>query len=51
MSKVIKSDDEWRAELSSEEYEITRRAATEQAFTGEYCETKTPGKYLSLIHI
>ena len=46
MSKVIKLDDEWRAELSSEEYEITRRAATEQAFTGEYCETKTPGKYL-----
>ena len=36
MSKVIKSDDEWRAELSSEEYEITRRAATEQAFTGEF---------------
>ena len=46
MGKVVKSDEEWRTELSPQEYEITRRAATEQAFTGEYCETKTPGTYL-----
>ena len=46
MGKVVKSDEEWRTALSPQEFEITRRAETEQAFTGEYCETKTPGMYL-----
>jgi peptide-methionine (R)-S-oxide reductase len=45
MSKVVKSDDEWRDELSAEEYAITREAATERAFTGKYWDTKTPGTY------
>ena len=45
MAKVVKSDDEWRAELSPEEFEITRRAGTERAFTGVYNDTKTPGRY------
>ena len=45
MTKVVKSDDEWRSQLSAEEFEITRRAATERAFTGVYWDTKTPGIY------
>ena len=43
--KVVKSDAEWRAALSAEEYRVTRRAGTERAFTGAYWETKTPGVY------
>lgn len=34
--KIIKSDAEWQAELSAEEYRITRRKGTERAFTGAY---------------
>jgi len=45
MTQAGKSDDEWRAKLSPEEYEITRNAGTERAFTGEYWDTKTPGVY------
>ena len=45
MSKVNKSDDEWRAELAPDVYEITRQAGTERAFTGKYWDTKTPGTY------
>jgi peptide-methionine (R)-S-oxide reductase len=45
MAKVSKSDDEWRDQLSDAEYAITRQAATERAFTGEYWDTKTPGTY------
>lgn len=40
-----KSEAEWRASLSEEEYQILRCAATERAFTGEYVDTKTPGTY------
>jgi peptide-methionine (R)-S-oxide reductase len=43
--KVIKSEAEWRAELSAEEFEVTRCSATERAFTGLYWDTKTPGIY------
>ena len=43
--RVVKSDAEWRAELSAEEYRIARRAGTERAFTGEYWQTKTDGVY------
>jgi len=45
MTKITKSDDEWRAQMSSEDFEITRKAATEPAFTGIYNDMKTPGIY------
>ena len=44
-ARVEKTDAEWRAQLTPEEYKITRRAGTERAFTGEYWQTKTPGAY------
>lgn len=45
MVKVAKTDDEWRGTLTDAEYEITRNAGTERAFTGVYWDTKTPGVY------
>ncbi len=45
MGKVAKTDDEWRGSLTTEEYQITRNAGTERAFTGVYWDTKTPGIY------
>lgn len=43
--KIQKTDAEWREQLSSEQYEVTRQHGTERAFTGEYCDTKDPGAY------
>ena len=45
MAKVTRSDDEWRDLLSEESYDVARCGGTERAFTGEYWDTKTPGKY------
>jgi peptide-methionine (R)-S-oxide reductase len=44
-TNMQKTDVEWRAELSPEQYEVLRRKATERAFTGEYVDTKDPGVY------
>jgi peptide-methionine (R)-S-oxide reductase len=43
--KVVKSDKEWRKQLSSEEYRVTRKAGTERAFTGRYWDEKAKGTY------
>ena len=43
--KVIKTDAEWQNQLSPEQYQVTRRAGTERAFTGKYWKTKDPGTY------
>jgi len=45
MSKVNKTDDEWRQQLPPDVFEVTRKAGTERAFTGKYNDTKTPGTY------
>jgi len=42
---ISKTDDEWRAELSPEQYEVLRRAGTERAFSGKYVDSKTAGMY------
>ena len=43
--KVVKSDDEWRKQLSSGEFDITRHADTEIAFSGRYWDLHDKGLY------
>lgn len=42
---VQKTEEQWRKELSAEEYAVLRRAGTERPGTGQYNETKTEGVY------
>ncbi len=43
--KVCKTDEEWRQQLTPEQYEVTRRKSTEAPFTGEYHDCKEEGVY------
>ena len=43
--KTIKSEEEWKAQLSDDEYRITREAGTEPAFSGKYYNNKDSGQY------
>jgi peptide-methionine (R)-S-oxide reductase len=43
--KIHKSDEDWRQELTPEQYRITREKATEPPFTGQYVHSKTKGVY------
>jgi peptide-methionine (R)-S-oxide reductase len=44
--KVVKTDQEWRQQLTEEQFHVTRKKGTERAFTGEYWDTKKDGVYL-----
>lgn len=43
--RIEKTDEQWRAELSPEQYAICRCSATERAFTGKYWNHHAPGTY------
>jgi peptide-methionine (R)-S-oxide reductase len=44
-NKTIKSDEEWKQQLTSEQYRVTRQKGTERPFTGEYYAAKEEGTY------
>ena len=46
MDKVTKTDAEWWAQLSPEQYQVCRRKGTERAFTGRYHAVKDKGTYV-----
>ena len=43
--KVSRTDEEWRAALTPEQYAVTRKHGTERPFTGEYDKCRDPGVY------
>ncbi len=44
--KVVKTESEWKAELTPEQYEVLRKKGTERAFTGEYWNHFEEGQYV-----
>jgi peptide-methionine (R)-S-oxide reductase len=44
-TKIDKTEEQWRAELTPEQYEVLRRHGTERPFTGEYVNEKADGTY------
>lgn len=46
VDKIRKSDDEWRAQLSPEQFKVARKKGTERAFSGEYWDNHAEGTYV-----
>ncbi len=45
VQKVQKTNEEWRQQLTPEQYHVTREKGTERAFTGQYHDNKASGTY------
>lgn len=45
MGKISKTDDEWKQQLSDEQFRVARQSGTERAFTGKYYDFKGKGVY------
>ncbi len=45
VEKVEKTDDEWRAQLTPEQYAVARQGGTERAFSGKFHDSKADGQY------
>ena len=43
--KIVRSDAEWKAQLTPEQYKVCRKAGTERAFTGAFWNEKAAGEY------
>lgn len=46
--KIIKSEEEWRAQLSEDSYRVSRQGGTEPAFTGKLLDNKDAGTYVCI---
>ena len=44
-ARVERSDDEWKAQLTPEQFQVARQGGTERAFTGAYWDNKATGMY------
>lgn len=45
VEKIQKTDAEWQAQLTPEQYQVTRKHGTERAFSGKYHDNKAAGTY------
>jgi peptide-methionine (R)-S-oxide reductase len=45
MEKIKKTEQEWKSQLTPEQYYVTRQKGTERPFSGEYTDEKSPGVY------
>ena len=45
MSKLVKTDDEWKSLLDQESYRVTRESGTEKPFTGKYWDFNDKGSH------
>ncbi|MFH7243540.1 MAG: peptide-methionine (R)-S-oxide reductase MsrB [Spirulina sp.] len=45
VQKIQKTDEEWKQQLTPEQYQVARKHGTERAFTGAYHDNKAPGTY------